>query len=85
MLVAYNASAELHKVARFAMFFINHMRSVLAVSFTMHTPVENCCSACAAISDCTGFVLFGATCYLKGGYCLASVSDGWKKNFRQKA
>ena len=31
------------------------------------TPVENCCTACDALNTCTGFVVFGATCYLKGG------------------
>jgi hypothetical protein len=31
------------------------------------TPVENCCTACDALGTCKGFVIFGGTCYLKGG------------------
>ena len=31
------------------------------------TPVDNCCQTCFDDSACTGFVIFGAACYLKSG------------------
>ena len=34
---------------------------------TVDTPVENCCSACEASSDCLGFQLYNDECTLQGG------------------
>ena len=46
------------------------------VGSPVQTPVENCCDACDTEPTCTGFVLFGSTCYLKSGALTQASASG---------